>query len=372
MPKILWDETELSILLEHAHKGYQSSYIQQELARNGYSRSVKAIINKVYEVRSGRNRSANVKKSLPLSDTASADGTAIQAIAKARDAATLGLAHWHAENSRTKLTRATKILSLSDLHFPFFYADAIEHALAAHADADIVVINGDLLEVDMASKYPRQKTILLKYEYKLGLDFLRRLAEEFPRVVVVKGNHEYRLDRYFQSRIEPGMNFIVEGDILWRMCEGYGFDEAGNFEKQYDLSNVSYSRGLTNWFVQIGQCIFCHPWRTSSLSIKSVEIAHQWFSERGFSYQAIMMGHTHRLGKHITAGKLLIEQGCLCVPLEYAARADIRYRPTTFGYGVVILDKHGNVDFNESDAIYYGTGSTTPTHVVKEIPGSAE
>jgi hypothetical protein len=141
MPKILWDETELSILLEHAHKGYQSSYIQQELARNGYSRSTKAIINKVYEIRSGRNSSRDAKESLPVSETVASDGTAIQAIAKARDAATLGLAHWHAENSRTKLTRSTKILSLSDLHFPFFYADAIEHALTEHADADIVVIN---------------------------------------------------------------------------------------------------------------------------------------------------------------------------------------------------------------------------------------
>lgn len=353
-----WDSKELDIMLSLKPRGHTAQQIQEELERNGFRRSITAIRNKLHDLGKAKTRPVVIPEM-------NSDETAINAVTEMRDIATLGITKWHEMNVHRDLDQHTKVLSISDLHIPFFYEDVIDDALDRHADADIVVLNGDILEVDTASRFPRHKTVLLKYEYKLALELIVRLAKRFPKVVLVKGNHEARLDRYFQDRIEPGLNMMVEGDILWRLSEGYGFDEAGNFQRHFDLPNVSYDRGLTNWFVQIGQAIFCHPWRTSSVSIKSVELAQQWFMERGYSYQAIVMGHTHRLGSAVTAGKLLIEQGCTCVPLDYAARADIKYRPTSFGYAVVVMDEHGNVDFNQSRPYYYGTGSTTPCHKVE-------
>ena len=37
-----------------------------------------------------------------------------------------------------------KILSLSDIHFPFALEDELKIALETHSDADIVVLNGDI------------------------------------------------------------------------------------------------------------------------------------------------------------------------------------------------------------------------------------
>jgi len=356
-----WSKEEIDIISSLEPRGYRVDDIYKELRKSGFKRSKAAIVTKVYLLRRGTTQ----PPSESVSDTSQRpDVSAVQAITKMREAATLGITKWYEANPRRKIKKAVKILSLSDLHIPFFHEGVLTEALSSHNDADILILNGDILEIDMASKFPRHKTVLLKYEYKVALEWLVKLAKQFPRVVLVKGNHEARLDRYFQNRIDPGINFMVEGDILWRLAGGYGFDESGQWEKQHELNNVSYERGLTNWFVQIGQLILCHSWRTSSISLRTVELAHQWFSERGYSYQSIMMGHSHRLGSCITAGKLLIEQGCCCVPLDYAARADIKYRPTTTGYGIAILDKNGNVDFNETRPVFYGTGSTTPCHSV--------
>ena len=351
----IWTEEEMRIIAAYSARGYPLGEIQEALADRGFTRSRDSI-------KSRRQRDSNCSPDADSRSHPEPTRTALEAITNMRDAATLGITRWIENHPQHKVTRACKVLSISDLHMPFFHEGVIRHAFDNHSDADILVINGDLFEMDMASRFPRHKTILLKYEYRIALEWLTRVAKQFKQVVLVEGNHEARISRYFQTRIDPGMNFIAEGDLLWRLSEGYGFDEAGQWEKKYDMSNVSYTRGLTKWFVQIGQTIFAHPWRTSSLSIRTVENAHKWFTDRNYSFQALVIGHTHRLGSHVTANTLLIEQGCMCVPLDYASRADINYRPTSFGYAVIIMDKHGFVDFNKSRPYFYGTGSTVPSH----------
>lgn len=352
----IWADKELEILKAMVPRGYTAQAIVDELERNGYTRTAKQVIQKKYDMK----RRGGVSQPAPIE--IGEDETAIDAVTNMRDAATLGITKWHETHIHRDLNRDLKILSLSDLHIPFFYGDVVEDALTKHTDADVVVLNGDTLEMDAASRFPRHKTVLLKYEYKLALQFLARLSKQFKNIVIVKGNHEDRLDRYFADKIDPALNMMVESDVLWRLANGYGFNQDGFFERHYDFNNVSYERGVNNWFVQIGQAIFCHPSRTSSMTCRSVELAHQYFMSRGYSYQAVIMGHTHRLASCVTDGKLLIEQGCMCVPLDYAAKSDIKYKPTSFGYAVVVMDEHGNVDFNESHPVYYGTGSTTPCH----------
>ena len=39
-----------------------------------------------------------------------------------------------------------KIISFSDLHVPFFLWEDMQKALESHSDADIVVLNGDILD----------------------------------------------------------------------------------------------------------------------------------------------------------------------------------------------------------------------------------
>lgn len=71
--------------------------------------------------------------------------------------------------------------------------------------------------------------------------------------------------------------------------------------------------------------------------------------------------NTHHLGKILWKNKLLIEQGCCCIPMDYEADGKMRFGQQTFGYAVVYMDKNGNIDFEKSGPIYHGTGSAIKT-----------
>ena len=63
----------------------------------------------------------------------------------------------------------------------------------------------------------------------------------------------------------------------------------------------------------------------------------------------------------IHRNKLIIEQGCCCVPMDYEVSGKSKLTQQSFGYAVIYMDKNGNVDFNTSDTTYYGTGSPIKT-----------
>ena len=63
------------------------------------------------------------------------------------------------------ISRDVKIISLSDIHFPFALEDEIMKALKLHADADIVVLNGDILDGYIYSTFEKAKRIAALKEY---------------------------------------------------------------------------------------------------------------------------------------------------------------------------------------------------------------
>jgi predicted phosphodiesterase len=249
-----------------------------------------------------------------------------------------------------------KVLTLSDFHIPFENPDVIKHALENHLDADILVLNGDILDHYMVSKWPQKKAILLKWEYQLAVEWLKLFSNAFKKVILTLGNHEHRLQSYFHSNVDPAVHFLTSPDILKRLSDGYDFNEEGFLVKTHDFSNIHYDAGVLNWYTIIGKCIFAHPRSFSSVPMRTTINAANNFLDRE-DYQCLVMGHTHKIGQIIWRNKLLIEQGCCCVPLDYEADGKLRFGPQSFGYAIVYLDKKGNVDFNKTRYIYYGTGT---------------
>lgn len=251
-----------------------------------------------------------------------------------------------------------KILTISDLHIPMHNTDVIADALINHADADILVINGDYLDVYTPSKWPKEKEICLKHEYKIGLELLNMLANIFPKVILVSGNHEKRLESYFKDQINPTVRFLIEDDILDYLAKGMDIeqDEDGfdKLYKKYDFDNVYYDGGQLNWYCKVGQCVFVHPSYFSSIPMRTALNAATTLGQKE-DFQCLIMSHTHKLGKIIKNDVCVIEQGCCCVPLDYEANSRMGYAPQSFGYAVVYMDKDGNVDFNKSNPVYYGT-----------------
>ena len=258
-----------------------------------------------------------------------------------------------------------KILTISDLHIPFENESIIADAISEHSDADILIINGDFFDLYSVSKWPKSKGFLLKHEYKIAVEWLKILSSTFKKVIITSGNHDERMQSYFASNIDPAISFMVHPDVIERLVSGYSFDKFGSFVKMNDFNNVTYAGGLCSWYTKIGGAIFAHPSAFSKVPMRTAVMTCDYFLDKE-NFEAIIIGHTHHLGKILWKNKLLIEQGCCCIPMDYEADGKMRFGQQTFGYAVVYMNKDGHVDYELSNPVYYGTGSAIKTS--SELP----
>jgi len=250
-----------------------------------------------------------------------------------------------------------KVLTISDMHCPFENPDVIKHALKNHSDADVLVLNGDIIEHYVVSAWPKEKSILLKWEYKIALEWLKLFASIFPKVVLTEGNHEHRLCRYFSANVDPAVSFLVSPDMLTHLSQGHDFDKmTGSLVPTHDFSNVFYDPGPLSFYTVVGKTIFAHPWSFSSKRATTALRAMDYFSDRE-DFECVVIAHTHKMSSLIHRHKLVIEQGCTCVPMDYESGGRMTMLPQSFGYAVIYMDEEGHVDFDKSGPVYYGTGS---------------
>jgi predicted phosphodiesterase len=250
-----------------------------------------------------------------------------------------------------------KILSLSDLHMPFHDTEAIEMALEHDGNADILVLNGDILDCYSVSSYSKDKGIPLQSEYQLALNFIKEMASRFDEVHLVKGNHENRVDRYLSQKLDPYSAILGNRDIVDKLSKGLILDENGFTGRSYNFTNVYYNELGLPWLGKVGKTIFMHP--DTYLAQPGATVTRGMEYLRGQlpwnSFDSIVMGHTHKQAKLIEQNKLLIEQGALCLTQGYLKQAEFRRRPSIVGYAVIYQDKDGNIRPDISNFNYIKT-----------------
>ena len=251
-----------------------------------------------------------------------------------------------------------KILTLSDLHFPFALVDELNKAVELHKDADVVVINGDMLDGYAFSTYGRAKRIAALKEYRAAFEFIRELSERFPKVVIVSGNHDRRPAKTLaRNDFEKDATQILRPDLLARIANGEVLNEAGEMVEMLAFDNVLYQK-YDSWYVRIGQTIFCHPdaYQGGNPGATVTRLC-DYFNKRigGDKFDSVVVGHTHRLYKGIVMNKLLIEQGAMAARMPYQHKSDLRFPHAMNGYAVIYQDSEGNTDFSESRIYYLGS-----------------
>jgi len=252
----------------------------------------------------------------------------------------------------------TKILSLSDIHFPLARVDLLLEIIDEHSDADILVVNGDLLEGYLFSTFEKHKTIAAIDEYQAGFNFIKLCSEIFPKVVITSGNHDKRASRALKSTSLPKEATQVLGsNLIARIANGEKLDTSGMLVKKYDFDNVIY-QGSESWYVLIGKTLFIHPSaRGGSKPGWMVQSWNQKFATRYLpgEYDSVVCGHSHQIYKGIINSTLLIEQGCLTDLLTYAWSPGKLYNTNgQSGYAVIYQDAEGNTCFNRSTPIFLG------------------
>jgi len=343
-----WSQQEVT-LLEQLRPHMTITQVHEEFKSKGYDRSRKAIERKACNL-------GIFYKDTPTSKPSSEDDRYSVAWKKILD-----IKQEYKEDFEyrrvgvmdpTKSTR--KILCISDFHIPFDRDDLIYSAIKEHKDADILVVNGDMLDLHAVSTWPKERAVILRKEYDIATEYLKVFSKMFPHVVITRGNHEYRLNRYFHSNVSKDVSFLVNKEILGRLAGGEVYDNEGNIVEKLDFSNVHYTPGPEAWFCKIGKTVFVHPMSFSKVDIKTAINAEEFFMERE-DIDAIVTAHTHHQGMVPSRNKLCIEQGCLCCPLDYEKQGKIRYKAMVLGYSVIYQDADGNCDFNKTHNIYLGT-----------------
>ena len=252
----------------------------------------------------------------------------------------------------------TKILSLSDIHFPLAAENLIAQVLNEHADADIVVVNGDLMEGYIFSTFAKNKSIAALDEYRAAFWFVKMLSERFPKVILVDGNHDIRAARALKGAgFEKDASQILRPNLMARLANGELLDESGLLVEKLDFNNVIYEP-RESWFVKVGKTLFIHPHtRGGSQPGHTVTRIGDKLMRRypEDEVDSVVCGHTHKIYKGIINGKLYIEQGFLAGVLAYlhSAKSDYRFNYQN-GYAVIYQDAEGNTDFNLSGPVYMG------------------
>jgi len=250
-----------------------------------------------------------------------------------------------------------KILCLSDIHFPFSLEDELKKALEEHADSDIVVLNGDILDGYIYSTFAKAKRIAALKEYMAAFELVEYCSLNFPKVVIVAGNHDIRPARALASAgFEKEESQVLRPDLLARIANGEKLNEEGDLIKKLDFSNVFYEK-YDAWYVRIGKTIFAHPSGYRGGPGGTAQKLYEYFIKRMGSddFDSIVVGHTHKIYKGVFCNKLLIEQGAMCDRQPYQHKPNLRFLHAMNGYCIVYQDKDGNTDFNKTTPIYLGS-----------------
>jgi len=344
-----WSKGEVD-LLEQLRPHMTLTEVKAEFERKGYKRSKKALERKACNLGIFYKGHVQLAKIDDISAEYSLAWQKIVGLKKEYQEAytycTTGLI------DPKKIKR--KILCISDFHIPFDRDDLIYRIVKEHSDADILVVNGDMLDLYAVSTWPKDRSIILRKEYDIALEYLKVFSKTFPHVVITRGNHEYRLNRYFHSNVSKDISFMVSKEILGRLAAGEVYDGEGNVIERLDFGNVHYDPGPEAWFCKIGKTMFLHPTAFSKIETKVAVNAQEYFMERE-DLDCIVVAHTHHQGIAPSRNKLCLEQGCLCCPLDYEKTGKIAYKAMVLGYSIVYQDAEGNCDFNKTHNVYLGT-----------------
>lgn len=254
---------------------------------------------------------------------------------------------------------SNRILSISDLHIPFnlplnTFSDYI-------GKVDTLVLNGDIEDAQNVSQFPKKYRVNFTKEMVMTRQYIIDLIHMLtPKtVIVVKGNHEHRLGRYLSERLNDDMMNIMP-DTPMDLIINDGFkdkDRLNKTETWYSpITEVFQDKNIEisytgEWNRKIGHTIFAHPLSYSSGMLKTTEKAVNYFLRNDRDFEAIVLGHTHKLGSYTQGNIKMFEQGCCCDLTKLDYNDGYLTLPGQNGYIYLCHDKDGYIMPNKTKLI---------------------
>jgi len=246
---------------------------------------------------------------------------------------------------KPKNKKRRRVVVIPDLHVPYHEASFLQQICVREKDADVACLAGDLMDSYAVSKYVQYKRVPAEVEWSQAHLVLGKIAETWPDVRLILGNHDKRLDRQLRASLSLDMIEAIT------MITGGVLDPVSALCRRF--SNVTISKHqipntdmTLDWLMSVGDVLIAHPETFSRVPSTSSRKFEEWIADNTLQFQfdkyrAILIGHTHQLSAFPWRGssQLLMEIGCLCKPMDYQTSPRIGGRPQVRSYVFLEQDK---------------------------------
>lgn len=247
-------------------------------------------------------------------------------------------------------------MCLSDFHYPF---NLPKETFKEYRNVDVLVINGDLLDCQSISKFPKLYRVSPMEEMIGGRQYLIDLIEYInaKKIYVNIGNHEKRFGAYLAKNLDNELIELHPDTALdYIITDGfYHYDKRQRTKVWYEpIVDVFPDKDIVftgDWYCKIGKSIIAHPLAYSSGMLKTTEKAVNHFYRTNNDFDTVILGHTHQLGGYVQGGVHLYEQGC-CADTDQLDYMDGRLtNPQQKGFILLCQDRDGKIIPNKTKLI---------------------
>lgn len=245
---------------------------------------------------------------------------------------------------------ATRILCLSDFHVPF------ELPIQTFADycgqVDILVINGDVVDMQSISKFPKVYRVSPMEEIIKGRQYLINLINFIKpkKVVITYGNHDKRFINYLAKNLDTDIIELMPDTVLELIfVDGFRhYDKRTKSKTEYEpLINVFPDIEIVyadDWKYKIGKTWFAHPSAFSSETLKTCERTMDYFHKTDKeTFDCVVLAHTHTTAYSKNGYINLYEEGACCDVTKMNYYDGKLSRPQKMGFVFVCQNDNGEL-----------------------------
>lgn len=252
----------------------------------------------------------------------------------------------------------TSILSISDLHVPFQLPINTFSEFAGRID--VLQINGDVIDCQALSKFPKQYRLSPIDEIIMGRQYLIDLIEYIKpsKVIVNYGNHDKRFASYLSRNLDSDLLELLPDTSLELIFKDgiRHYDKKSKSKVWYEpLCNVFSSlkiEYIDDWKSKIGQTWFVHPMTYKKGNLATAEQAKVYLQDTYEEpFDTVCMAHTHSIGD-TTSGRIrLLEQGACCDISKINYMDGKLSKPQKKGFAIICQDQYGKLISKKSKII---------------------
>jgi len=253
---------------------------------------------------------------------------------------------------------ATTILSISDLHVPF---QLPVNTFSEYVNRiDILQINGDVVDCQALSKFPKQYRISPIEEIIQARQYLIDLIEYInPKKVITNyGNHDKRLANYLAKNLDTDtLELLPDTSLELILIDGFRHYNKRTKSKTwyeplcnvFDNIEIEY---VDDWKCKIGKTWFIHPLAYRKNTLATCEMAMDYLhrTEREL-FDCVCLGHTHQYGDTKKGFIRLLEQGACCQVEKMNYMDGKLTTPQKKGFAIICQNENGDIINDKSKVI---------------------